>query len=254
MDLSPGAERVHGPPGQFPGPRFLVATVAVFFLLAIGKPWSFVGGGSAPGRPDIASHAPASTNVPTVATASPAAPAVRKTNAMACLSGETEQLVTIERWPGHEVRSWDAMSGQSALGPLDSRLHPVAIFSSHVVGLGICARLVGGTEPAPAARLLDVQAITGTIGGGRTAIDLGIPDPMIEQDEDAGSARLYGPPATVTPGGAPPEHVTSAPSRTPDWSAWPTGSYALAYAYSTDGPQVRRWLRLDLTEGAGQGH
>ena len=172
---------------------------------------------------------------------------------MACLSGETEQLVTIERWPGHEVRSWDAISGELALGPLDGRLQPVAIFSSHVVGLGICARLVNGATPAPAARLLDVLAITGTTASHRSAIDLGLPGRLTDQGDDPAAASLYGPPAAILPAGASPDRLTPAPFPTPDGSTWSTGSYAIAYAYASDGPHVTRWLRLDVIAGAGQG-
>jgi hypothetical protein len=168
-----------------------------------------------------------------------------------------EQVVIIERWAGHEVRSWVAAVDMTASGPLDPRLVPVSIFSNHVIGLGVCApRAQVGTQE-PAAQLLDVQSI---VAGGQMAVDIGRPAPITVQRSGQDLAVLYGAPAvTLSRASAgpaasePPPRASSGtglPAPT-DRATWPTGSYAIAFRFPSDARYVVRWLRIDLIRGAG---
>jgi hypothetical protein len=198
---------------------------------------------------------------------------------MVCLADETEQLVTLERWAGHEVRSWVAVSDVIVGGPLDPRLLPVAIFSTRVIGLGVCASrdqaataepIDGGTGQSrgPGARLLDVHSIVQTPTGPR-AIDLGSPMQLTRQLSGSDPAVLYSPPVvgpgeSLGPSGPDPSRglPTEAgaaygtpepmlPLRTADPVPWPIGSYSIAFRFDSDVPGVVHWLRFDIIKGAG---
>jgi hypothetical protein len=177
---------------------------------------------------------------------------------MACMTDDTEQVVLIERWAGNEVRSWVASADLIVPGPLDPRLVPMTIFSSHVIGLGVCAPRAPVGAQRPAATLLDVRSIVKTVDGA-TAVDLGNPDPITLRPNGAEPAALYGPPApsapleptTTRPPSGPPASSAGAPGPADAWPVWPTGSYAIAFRFASDGPDVVRWLRVDLVRGAG---
>jgi hypothetical protein len=252
----------------------LVALVAGFLLIAILKPWSLAGDGSGDGLAGDQAVIPIPTPARGLATdgqaAPTAAPPIPDLNGMPCLADPTEQVVVLERWPGHEVRSWVAATDTLASGPLDDRLVAVPFFSTHVIGLGICAALAGTGNQQPAARLLDVQSIVETANGPR-AIDLGIPDPITLRLNGSGAALLYGAPQTTPPTsslGLPRRDPGASPAPTEQpgevapggtgflspagrLAAWPPGSYAIAFLYPSDGPNVMRWLRIDLIQGAG---
>lgn len=258
MEREPDAVRVESPFARPREPRVLVALAAAFLLLALLKPWSFLEDGAAgqsPGPSSIPSgSAPAIAMRSPEATPSP----VPDPNAMDCLSDQMEQVVILERWPGNEVRSWIATSKVAARGPLDDRLVAIPIFSSHVVGLGVCSSGAGGVSGVT-ARVVDVRSITES-SDGPVSVSLGIPDPITRGVGGADAAMLYGAPGTVPPkasvGRAPVDGRTdrtgtpSLPrSRAP--STWPTGSYAIAFSFPSDGAGVVRWLRIDLIHGAG---
>ena len=118
---------------------------------------------------------------------------------MACMTDASEQVVIIERWAGHEVRSWVAAADMTVSEPLDERLVPISIFTSHVIGLGICASRDRTGTQQPAARLLDVQSIV-QAASGPLAVDLGRPDPITVQLRGPEPALLYGAPAVTLPG------------------------------------------------------
>ncbi|MGZ8437736.1 MAG: hypothetical protein ACXWXR_04255 [Candidatus Limnocylindrales bacterium] len=230
----------------------------VFLLLALLKPWSFLENGAAgqsPGRSSIPTGpAPAIGVMPSEATPSP----IPDPNAMDCLSDRTEQVVILERWPEDEVRSWIAAPEVAARGPLDDHLGVIQIFSSHVVGLGICS---SGTESrqGSTARLLDVRSIIES-SDGPVSVSLGVPDPITQGVGGADAAVLYGAPRAILPspsvGRAPVDErmdetgTPSAPGN-PASATWPTGSYAVAFSFPSDGVGVVRWLRIDLIHGAG---
>jgi len=177
---------------------------------------------------------------------------------VACLTDDTEQIVVIERWAGNEVRSWVASLDVIVPGPLDARLVPISIFSSHVIGLGVCAPRAPIGAQRPAAQLLDVRSIVQAVDGPQ-AVDLGKPEPITRRPSGPEPAVLYGPPAASGPleptGSTAPPRPPAASSDTPAaaraWPTWPTGSYAIGFRFASDGPDVVRWLRVDLVKGAG---
>jgi hypothetical protein len=243
-------------------PSIVAGGVVVFLLVALIKPWSFGGDGSAgagagSAGPPAAASGHATGDAPTP-TPSPTPSPVPDPNAMACLTDDTEQVVLIERWAGNEVRSWVAAADMIVPEPLDPRLAPITIFSSHVIGLGVCAARAPIGAQRPAATLLDVRSIAQTIDGPR-ATDLGTPGRLTLASSGPEPAVLYGPPASSQPPGP---IATSAPSGsaaagggTPSaadvWPVWPTGSYALGFRFASDAPEAVRWLRVDLIKGAG---
>ncbi len=260
------------PPSRGPR-RASIMTVAVIVLvaLAIAKPWTLVATGSpeGPAADPIPASANPATN-PGDRSAIPTAPS-GDPNAMACLAGETEQLLTIERSAGREVRSWIAVPRIAAAGPLDPRLVPLTIFSSRVVGLGVCAARTdlgalppGGPSEAgggSAATLLDVRSIT-NVAGGAAAIDLGPPSLLPDALNRLDPALLYGPPHPAEPASSaspgPPTKSASAdlpsgPSPSPGLPTWRAGSYAIAFRFGSDDVTVVRWLRVELLTGAGGG-
>lgn len=260
MDHKAKAVRVQSPFQRPREPSVLVAVVAAFLLIALVKPWSFGENGSDSGGSAAPGAIPSGTGHGIDAEPSPAPTStILDPNAMACLTDQMEQVVIIERWAGHEVRSWVASVDMTASGPLDARLEPVSIFSSHVIGLGVCApRAQVGTQ-GPAALLLDVQSIV-QAAGGQMAVDIGRPAPITVQPSGQDLAVLYGAPgvtlsrASAGPAASEPPPRTSSGTGLPaptDLATWPTGSYAIAFRFPSDAPYLVRWLRIDLVRGAG---
>jgi hypothetical protein len=259
VDREPDALPVESPFGRSREPRILVAVAAAFLLLALLKPWSFGESGDTGGRSPAPStvpsgSAPALGVLPSATTPSPAP----DPNAMDCLSDRTEQVVVLERWPGKEVRSWIAAPEVVASGPLDDHLEVIQIFSSHVVGLGICASgNVGGHGST--ARFVDVRSIIES-SDGSSSVSLGLPQPITREVGGADSARLYGAPGELPQRGSvgrtPGDQGTGrsgrpSAARTPPSPTWPTGAYAVGFSFPSDGAGVVRWLRIDLIHGAG---
>jgi hypothetical protein len=271
VDHEPNTVRVRSPFARPREPSIVVAVIVAFLLIALLKPWSFGDNGSNGGQPRPQAAIPSSrAGAIAEEPSQTATPSIPDPNAMDCLSDPTEQIVIIERWAGHEIRSWIAAAEMTASGPLDERLVPIPIFSAHVIGLGICAPRARAGPQQPAARLLDVQSIVQTASG-PLAVDLGLPDPITLRMSGPDPALLYGAPAAALPR-APVDPLrvdpradptaTELPRQTPasgtgllsptgGWATWPTGSYAIAFLFPSDGPSVVRWLRIDLIHGAG---
>jgi len=203
-------------------------------MVALVKPWALWS--TAPGdngagatRPGAASQLSASATPPASPTPLPLDP-----YAMDCLSGDTEQTVTLERWPDKQVRTWVATDGALATGPLDARMPRIVIHSSHVIGLGVCASRALAGPVGPAARVRDIQSITGT-GAAAKALEIGAPDPITRDIGTADGAVLYG--------GIIPQTSFDEPA---PLLPWPPGSYAIAFTFPMDPGQEVHWLRVDI--------
>jgi hypothetical protein len=248
-----------------------VALIAAFLLIALLKPWSFGEAGPDSGRSGDRRAIPSGTELAIDGQPSLAAtPSIVDPNAMACLTDVTEQVVILERWAGHEVRSWIAATDVTVSGPLDQRLVPIPFFSTHVIGVGICAPRARTGSQQPAARLLDVQSIVQTATGPH-AVDFGVPDPITLELGGPEPAILYGAPVATLPkasAGAPgldpgasqpteqlPLQMSASGRRhraaTSRLAPWTTGAYAIAFEFPSAGPHVIHWLRIDLIQGAG---
>jgi hypothetical protein len=252
-------------------PSIILAVIAVFLLVALLKPWSFGENGASNGQLSDRGAIPIPSGSEQAADGQPslaATPTVLGPNTMACLTDATEQVVILERWAGHEVRSWVAAADMTASGPLDERLEPIPFFSTHVIGLGICAPRTGSGTQQPAARLVDVTSIVKTADG-PLAVDLGVPDPITLQMGGSEPASLYGAPRTIPPeasvgpsrldaGASPPTlemprqtSATGVSTPSGGLAPWPTGSYAIAFQFPSAGSHIIHWLRIDLIQGAG---
>jgi hypothetical protein len=242
--------------GSFEGrraPSVVVGAILAGVLLALVKPWSF-GVSSAPEtRPP-----PRSSTAPVVVTAAPPPGPRLDPNGMLCLGGDVEQVVEYERWANDEVRSWIAVDDVAVTGPLDPRMARLTIFSSHVVGLGICGLFAGDGLPV-AGRILDVQLLPGTPGA--PARDLGRPRQITLELGGQDAAVLYGSPQELvlpdpTAGTWPPSPGTGGPGATdtvvPTLRPWSSGLYAIAFVFAGDDGDVVRWLGIDLVPGPGQ--
>ncbi len=260
MDHETDTVRVQSPFKRRREPSVLVAVVAIFLLIALVKPWSFGQGRSESNGSGAPVDTSSGNGLAAGAQPSPsAAPPILDPNAMPCLTDAVEQVLIIERWAGHEVRSWVASTDRTVSGPLDDRLAPIVVFSSHVIGIGVCAPRALAGAGQPAARLLDVRSIVQTVDG-PLAVDLGTPDLITVQPSGPEPALLFGAPAvtpqpSVDPGPSDRPAGSTVPPRatapTRGSTRWPTGSYAIAFRFPSDGPDVVRWLRIDLIKGAG---
>jgi hypothetical protein len=172
---------------------------------------------------------------------------------MDCGATAAQQLVTLERRPGNEIRSWAVISTDLASGPLDPAIARVAVYSSHIVGLGICApKSFGGPSSEVGSSIEAIWPInTGgpvvTVGRSGTAPRLTV------DDSGPGTAVLYGPPIFPGPTAEP---VSKGPeaSTPPDAAVvWPFGSYAVAFVFPADPTQQRRWLRIDILPSGREG-
>lgn len=180
---------------------------------------------------------------------------------MLCLSGDTEQLVLLERWAGNEVRSWIVATDRPVSGPLDPAMARIAVFSSHVIGIGICAPQAFGGSVAAGARLDDVQVVAQD-GHGPKAGDLGRPDPITITTGSPDAAVLYGwPQSTPTDSGPAKPSLQPTPAEVagptppafgpgPTATPWPPGSYAIAFVFPADPSARVRWVRLDILDSA----
>ncbi len=245
-------------------PRIVAALLVTFLVLAIVKPWSLDSGapaGSIAETPIPSSVASAGASLAGATGTPTPTQGITDPDRMDCLADALEQLVLLERWPEREVRTWVAVTDlAAATDPSDPRLRPVVVFSSHVVGLGICAPLALVGPDGPAARILDVAAV-GAAGDARSIVVIGPVSPITEPSGETGLAVLYGAPRgwrgiRPTPGTTrAPSPATSratsghGPGSAGATAAWPTGSYVITFRFATDGPDVTRLLRIDLVEG-----
>lgn len=278
MDHEPDLVRVERRFEHRRSPTIIVAVLVTFVLTSLIKPWSLLEG---PVASEPATVAPPSGSglaiggTPSPATSPTAAPtpAIVDPNAMACYTDAAEQVVVIDRWEGTEVRSWVAAKDSIVPGPLDPRLAPVPIFSTHAIGIGVCAPRASTGAQEPAAHLLEIAAIIRT-DAGLDAIDLGEPVLITLQPTGTEPALLYGAPtlarplaspvpstlvlptpgASTSPGASPGPSADATSSATPPpveaRPTWPTGSYSIAFRFASDSPNLVRWLRIDLIPGA----
>jgi len=248
LDQEPYAVHVESTFDRPRGPSIVVGVIVAGVLLALLKPWSY-GGSDAP---ETRSPARPSAAAGVVTSAAPTPSPQVDPNGMLCLGGDVEQVVAYEHSAKVEVRNWIAVNDVPVTGPLDPLVSQIKIFSSRVVGLGICGPYVGVGVPV-AGRILDVQLIVKTPEGPQTK-DLGRPRQLTLELGGQDAAVLYGSPQELV---AAPDPAVGAASPSPDTNpptlrAWSTGTYAVAFAFAADPPGVVRWLRIDLVAGAGE--
>lgn len=266
MDREPNAVRVEGSFERSRRPFIVVAIAVGFIALAVLKPWAgWAGHDTAGGGVAIVEATPPSSPSPIPT------PWLWDPNAMACMGTTGQQVLTLVRWPGHEVRTWQPATGAVGSDPLDARLVPLRIVSSHVIGLGLCTARQPGDATPSAAVVLDVVSITA--GSKRAGTDLGPPFPITQQRTAPDLGFLYGPPgpaAKPVRGGlggffagdssAPDASPDALPSSSADavrpsavgWSAWTVGSYAVSFPFEDEYPDHVRWLRFEIVAAAGE--
>lgn len=165
---------------------------------------------------------------------------------MTCLTHQVEQVMTLERWPDREIKSWSQSDGVA-----------VKISSSHVVGIGVCPGIgpVPSTSAAPEAPrdpetwggavLTDVRRLDGD------AQDLGKPRRITEQTDYVAAGVLYGPPVpTLTRQGgaqASPAGPASLQAGIEALESWPAGRYEISYFFPGDPATIARTVVLEIT-------
>ena len=252
------------------GPRVVAIAAVVFIAVALIKPWP-----DRAGDPRSVDRSPGTNGRVLASLAVPAPDASRGPNSMPCLAGAETQIVTVERSLGREVRSWIAVVDEVASDASQLREPPVTVFSTDVVGVGVCGpdsigAAAGTSDPSgaairtPQAASMITVVVSGASGTtGRLVVGIGAP--LGGQDAGADFARLYGPPqvpiAPVGAGSPRPGRSTSSsegsasrpPFGEPAERAWPVGSYAIAFRYRSDGPAVVRWVRMEIQPGTPTG-
>jgi hypothetical protein len=215
----------------------VVALVVGAVAIAALKPWSLGGPAATPPGPRLATGplapilAPAAVPTP--------GPVIADRNAMTCLTHQVEQVLTLERWPDREIKSWSQPTG-----PM------LTLSSSHVVGIGLCP----GTGPVPSAPsgpeesrdplawgpavVTDVQRIDGT-----KTDDLGTPPLLTQETDYVAAGVLYGPPPTahVAPGASAWSEGSLAPLTT-----WRAGRYLLDFVYPGDPDHRNRSVVIEI--------
>jgi len=248
-------------------PRTLVAFAAIIVAIAIVKPWS-IGSGGTPGAGQTAI---ASAAVPAASSPTAISPPVDP-NQMSCMSSTGERVLTLIRWAGHEVRTWQVPDRAIGSDPLDPSLVPLRITSSNVVGIGVCA-----IRPDPRSSLdasaiaTDVRQVT-VRGGQPFMTDLGVPTSMTKPKRDPDLGVLYGPLGSaarlrgrlilgdpgsriLAPSVSPIGPTTSPTGMTGSeepWNTWAIGSYALEFRFASEDSAVVYWLRFDIVAAAGE--
>lgn len=231
---------------------WFVAFLALAFVgLAFLKPWAGAPVGSfAPtssgnlaratsdghgidGSPAVDRRSPA---------ASPEASLAPDPNAILCLGPDGVELLTLVRWPGHEVRTWQPTSGAFGDRLLAPGLAPAVVYSSWVLGIGVCT--IGGSSDHPsvsAGALVDVVALD---AGHPTGVDLGAPTLINRISPDSSLGVLYGPPAAM-PGG-------SASGAEAVGATWAPGEYGLAFLFPEAPSQRVTWVRVRILAVSGE--
>lgn len=273
MNEAPTATRVEGSDHRSRSAGTVVALATAFIALAFLKPWSAwtaatVGMAELPGA--IAT-APALNDGPSHASVAPTIPAVRDQNAMSCLGPLGVELLTLVRWPGHEVRTWQPTVGAIADDPRDPSLAPVSILSSHVLGVGLCE--VGPGADGPSTTTATVTGVVSIEGPGHVRSDLGSPIRITLAEPGTDLGVLYGPPigsgSVPTPSFSasptdristttlrtisPPPGVEAAPGEQTDGpGTWAIGSYAMSFAFAAERPTHVSWLAFRIVVAAGE--
>jgi hypothetical protein len=231
-------------------PTATIVVVGVALLaIAILKPWAALQPAGA--APPVASGRTSVVGQPsTPPTTARPQPAIVDPNAMACLVHQAEQVMTLERWPDREIKSWSGAVGAGTRFP-DAQTPAVPIASSHLIGIGICPG-TGPTNVVPApgatpdlidplawagARITDVELVAGG-----TSDDLGPVPAITVQTDYVAAGVLFGPPGSpgVRPGASPGSGAAT------ELPAWPPGRYALRYEYPGDPDHRIRWVVVDI--------
>lgn len=242
MDNEPAVIRVPSPRGR--GPSLVVVVAAAVVGLALLKPWAF-GAGPEQARVAVASVPVAQALTPSFAPRATTV-AIWDPNAMACMSSEGNRVLALLRAPGEEVRTWLTLDDLDVANPLDPAVVPLRLPSSHVVGLGVCARrIVAEEDVTSAAQLVEIALVSA--GSRPTLMNLGAPVILSRQVGVATLGVLYGPPTALI-GGPPSPAVSGEPSD----GIWPVGSYAIGYRFVGDPPTMVRWVRLDILAASGK--
>ena len=126
-DERPEAVRVDGSGRRPRGPQSVIAIAIIFLVLALAKPW-----GSRRGRAtglDRRWSRRRRRSTIAVASPSPTSAWPWDPNATSCLGPDGLVLVTLVRWPGHEVRTWQpataALSEEQAAVATDPDRRPL---------------------------------------------------------------------------------------------------------------------------------
>jgi hypothetical protein len=261
VDQQTDAVRVRGSFERNRTPAVIVAVLVACIALAVVKPWSAdhntssgTSGGALP------------SGVGTSAASASASPRPPDPNAMSCMSSQGGRVLTLVRWPGHEVRTWQSPGAAIGRDPLNASLVPVQILSSHVIGMGVCAFRPDPVDPVRvAAEAYDVVAIVGDAVP--LARELGPPVAVTQKRTTPDLGFLFGPPVSIArdgsgSGGPEPSSPPSASASSADmastpltpgsWPAWPVGSYALSFRFPNGSPDQVEWLRFDVVPAAGE--
>lgn len=256
-DRGPGAEQA-GEVAWSPAPvlrrragrrdrtAILVAVTLVAVAIAAIKPWGVAA--PPPTPPAVGVVGPSAVVGPRLSAAPQPTPGpvIADRNAMTCLTHQVEQVLTLERWPDREIKSWSQASGGV-----------VTISSSHVVGLGVCPGIGPAVaDPPNADALRDPLAWAGAIltdvrqldGKAR---DLGRPARITEQTDYVAAGVLYGAPIPDVPVRATPKASPAGPAWRQDPSgdlpAWPPGRYEIRYFFPGDPASALRSFILEIS-------
>jgi hypothetical protein len=237
-----GGEAAWSPEPVLKGPRnrrdrtsIAVALVIGAVAVAVLKPW----GMGAPAASGALAAGPTAAILPSTAPQPTPGPVIADPNAMACLTHQVEQVLTLERWPDREIKSWSQADGPVGL----------AISSSHVVGIGVCpgtGPVAGTGAPAPSRDPLAWSAavVTGIEVGGATPSYFGPPPQITVQADYVAAGVLYGPPPL--PHASPSGSAAAEGSATP-LSAWRPGTYGIGYYFPGDPNRENRTITVEIT-------
>jgi hypothetical protein len=268
-DEAPRPVRVGGSGNRSRGARSLIAIAIAFLVLALVKPW----GSPGPGDPGTEHRGtPVPTTAVAVATASPTSTWPWDPNATTCLGPDGLIVVTLVRWPGHEVRTWQPATAALSVEEAVVSSHPIIVRSSHIVGLGICRIATrSGAASTAAAEIVDVvQLGAGAPPGARR--DLGTPSRITLDQPTPYLGILYGPPplpagvAGTGPSAAPSPlspaasgnsipsgtSAASSPGATGDVASWAPGSYAVGIQFQGRGPASILWVAVTIVAAPGE--
>lgn len=233
------------PPGRRDRTTTLLAIAVAAVALAVLKPWG--AGFAAPTAPVavLPSAAAGAESRQPVALPTPR-PVIADRNAMTCLTHQVEQVLTLERWPDREIKSWSQPDG-----PM------VTISSSHVVGIGVCPGIgpAGSALPVTSpsrepevwsgADVTDVRLLEGDVSR-----DLGAPPQITVETDYVAAAVLFGAPA---PAGEASPRPSGGPQPSAPLAAWPAGRYELIYVFPGDPDRVRRTVIVEITTPLNDG-
>lgn len=193
-------------------------------------------------------------------------------NATTCLGPDGLIVVTLVRWPGHEVRTWQPATAALSVEEAAVSSDPIVVRSSHVVGLGICRIATrSGAASTAAAEVVDVvQLGAGAPPGARR--DLGAPSRITVDQPTPYLGILYGPPPGPVGGArprpsaepslpsptrssspiSPSDSVTLPGSSTGDTASWAPGSYAVGIQFQGRGPTSILWVAVTIVAAPGE--